>query len=388
MSTSAQERPLSSRAGARDLYPTVEADFVFAESDPFSLERGGQLQPVTLHYAIYGDLEKNRDRVVLVCHALSGSARVADWWAELFSPDAPFDPEDFVFIGVNILGSCYGSTGPTSLDPKSGKPFGASFPLVTIGDSVRAQANLLNHLGVEKLYATIGGSIGGMQALEWAFRFPERVERSIAIGTAPLGAMGLALNHIQRQSIWNDAGFNNGVYESQPRGLGAARALAMLSYKSPQLFEERYGRNPNRNGEDPFLSATGRFDVAGYLDHQEKIFVDRFDANSYITITKLMDTWDIPPAGAPEYRGVANAGVEIDLVGISSDWLFPAQDVRRMNDRFAREGVASRYSELVTNHGHDGFLADAGQLFRLLKEALADGERIRAAAAKIPVAAD
>lgn len=370
------------------MQPTVEADFTFASTEPFSLERGGQLQPVTLHYAIYGDLAKNRERVVLVCHALSGSARVADWWQELFSHEAPFDPDHFVFIGVNILGSCYGSTGPKSLHSATGKPFGPDFPLVTVGDTVRAQAKLLDHLGINKLYAAIGGSIGGMQALEWAFRFPERVERSIAIGTAPLGAMGLALNHIQRQSIWNDADFKNGAYQTQPKGLGAARALAMLSYKSSQLFEERYGRNPNRNGEDPLTSITGRFDVAGYLDHQEKIFLDRFDANSYITITKLMDTWNIPPQGAPEYRAVAKAGVEIDLVGISSDWLFPAEDVRRMNARFTREGIASRYSELTTDHGHDGFLADAGQLFRLLKEALADGERIRALAARIPVAAD
>ena len=380
---------LSSRAAARDLlHPTLEADFTFAQAEPFCLERGGQLQPVTLHYAIYGDLDRNRDRVVLVCHALSGSARVADWWAELFSPDAPFDPQHFVFIGVNILGSCYGSTGPKSLDPSTKKPFGPSFPLVTVGDSVRAQAKLLDHLGIEKLHAAIGGSIGGMQALEWAFRFPERVERSIAIGTAPLGAMGLALNHIQRQSIWNDVEFKNGSYETQPKGLGAARALAMLSYKSSHLFEERYGRNPNRNGEDPYSSVTGRFDVAGYLDHQEKIFVDRFDANSYITITKLMDTWDIPAEGSNAYRAAAKAGVEFDLVGISSDWLFPAEDVRRMNDHFVREGISSHYSELVTDHGHDGFLADARQLFRLLKEALVDGDRVRAMAAKIPVAAD
>lgn len=371
------------------IQPTVEADFTFALTEPFELERGGQLQPVTLHYAIYGDLERNRDRVVLVCHALSGSARVADWWSELFTPEAPFDPEQFVFIGVNILGSCYGSTGPKSRNSKKGRQFGPEFPLVTIGDSVRSQAKLLDYLGIEKLYAAIGGSIGGMQALEWAFRFPERVERSIAIGTAPLGAMGLALNHLQRQAIWNDPDWKNGWYEEQPvKGLGAARALAMLSYKSSHLFEERFGRNPNRNGEDPFTSVTDRFDVGGYLDHQQDVFVNRFDANSYLAITKLMDTWDIQPEGSPQYRALVKAGVEVDLVGISSDWLFPAEDVRRMNARFTREGVPSRYSELVTDHGHDGFLADAAQLFRLLKSALADGDRIRAMTARITVAAD
>jgi homoserine O-acetyltransferase/O-succinyltransferase len=351
--------------------PTVETDFTFATTEPFALERGGALRPVTLHYAIYGDLERNRERVILVGHALSGSARVADWWPELFGAEGPFDIEQYCVIGVNILGSCYGTTGPRSLNPATQKPYGPDFPLVTIGDIVRSQALLLDHLRVKKLHAVIGASIGGMQALEWALRYPERVERSIVIGTAPLQALGLALNHLQRQAIWNDPAFKNGWYEEQPvKGLGAARALAMLSYKSAELFEQRYGRKPNRNGEDPFNSLTGRFDVAGYLDHQQRIFLDRFDANTYITISKFMDAWDIPPEGAPEYRGMATNGVEVALVAISSDWLFPPADVQRLLRRLTRQGIQARYSELVSDHGHDAFLADPHQLFPVLRAAL------------------
>jgi homoserine O-acetyltransferase len=353
------------------IQPAVEADFTFAITEPFALERGGHLQPVTLHYAIYGDLDRSRERVILVCHALSGSARVADWWPELFSQQGPFDIEQYCVIGVNIIGSCYGSTGPTSLNPVDGARYGPDFPLVTVGDIVRSQALLLEHLGIEKLHAVVGGSIGGMQALEWALRYPERVERSIVIGTAPLGALGLALNHLQRQAIWNDPTWSHGRYEVPPaNGLGAARALAMLSYKSAELLEQRFGRRPNRNGEDPLTSVAGRFDVAGYLDHQQRIFIDRFDANTYVTITKIMDAWDVPPEAAPEYRAVAKQRVEVELVGISSDWLFPSRDVERLHRRLTREGILSRYSEVTSDHGHDAFLADSRDLFPILRTAL------------------
>jgi homoserine O-acetyltransferase len=356
--------------------PTVEADFTFATTEPFALERGGSLEPVTLHYSIYGDLERNGERVILVAHALSGSARVADWWPGLFGNDGPFNLDQYCVLGVNILGSCYGSTGPKSFNPATQKQYGPDFPLVTIGDIVRAQALLLDHLHIPRLLAVIGASIGGMQALEWALRFPERVERSIVIGTAPLQALGLALNHLQRLSIWNDPAWKNGWYEEQPsKGLGAARALAMLSYKSSELFGERYGRKPNRNGEDPFTTVIGRFDVAGYLDHQQRIFVERFDANTYITISKFMDTWDVPPEGAPQYRAMVKNQVEVDLAGISSDWLFPPADVEHLHKRLTREGILSRYSELTSDHGHDAFLADPEHLFPIIRNSLASRKR-------------
>jgi homoserine O-acetyltransferase/O-succinyltransferase len=352
--------------------PDIEADFEIAE--PFRLEHGGVLPSVTLHYAVYGDLERHRDRVVLVCHALSGSARVADWWAQMFGPGKPFDAERCCILGVNIIGSCYGTTGPTSLNPSTGKKYGPDFPVVTVYDSVRAQALVLNHLGITRLHTVVGGSIGGMQALEWALRYPERVKNVVAVGTAPLNAMGLALNHLQRQAIWNDPQWNDGWYEQQPaKGLGLARALAMCSYKSGELFDERYGRKPNRNGEDPLSSIRARFDVGGYLDHQEEIFVQRFDANTFVTITKLMDGWDLP-ADDRALQAVALHDVKIHFVGISSDWLFPAADVRRTFERFRGARVDAHYSELESAHGHDAFLADAHLIAPQLNEVLHGGE--------------
>src|SRR5881227_2597750 len=185
------------------LESTYEGDFTFAYEQPSQVS-GGALQPVMLRYALYGALNERRDNAILVCHALSGSARVADWWPQLFGPTGLFDTARDCVIGVNIIGSCYGSTGPRSINPDTGKPYGGDFPLVTISDMVRAQAQLLEHLGVERLRAVVGGSIGGMQALLWAVDFPARVERCIAIGATPLSALGLALNHLQRQAIRHD----------------------------------------------------------------------------------------------------------------------------------------------------------------------------------------
>jgi homoserine O-acetyltransferase/O-succinyltransferase len=357
------------------LQPTREGDLTFSHRSPFRLDAGGALQPVSIRYAVYGELNDRRDNAVLVCHALSGSARVADWWPEMFSytplrageardgdvGGAVFDLSRDCVICTNILGSCYGSTGPTSVNPATGKPFGPDFPLVTIRDIVRAQAHMLDQLGVERLRTLIGASIGGMQALQWAVDYPERVEHCIAIGTAPLAAMGLALNHLQRQVIRLDPDFHNGLYAQgkQPtRGLGLARAIGMISYKSAELFDERYARKPNRNGEDPLSSVHGRYDVAGYLDYQGEKFVARFDANSYIVISKAMDTFELSRGYSSEAEALKRIKAHISMVGISSDWLFPAKDVRELAERIEAAGVQCDYTEFETSHGHDGFLAE------------------------------
>ncbi len=341
------------------LQPTREGDLTFSEGSPFRLDGGGALQPVSIRYAVYGEPNERRDNAVLVCHALSGSARVGDWWPEMFGP--VFDPERDCVIGTNILGSCYGSTGPTSVNPATGKPFGPDFPLVTIRDIVRAQAHVLSDLGIERLRMIIGASIGGMQALQWAVDYPERVQHCIAIGCAPLSAMGLALNHLQRKVIQLDPDFRDGRYASkaQPaRGLGLARAIGMISYKSAELFEERFARNPNRNGEAPLQSLAGRYDIAGYLDYQGEKFVQRFDANSYLIITKAMDTFDLSHGYASEEDALRRIQAHVSLVGISSDWLFPAEDVRSLAERIQSAGASCDYSEFETSHGHDGFLAE------------------------------
>ena len=357
-----------------NIEPTFEGDCTFARDEAFRV-CGGELSPLTLRYATYGELNARRDNAVLVCHALSGSARVADWWPELFGTGRPFDTSRYCIIGVNVIGSCYGSTGPTSINPRTGEPYGGDFPLVTIGDMVRAQSILLARLGVERLYAVVGGSIGGMQALRWAVDFPNRVERCVAVGAAPLPALGLALNHLQRQAIINDPLWRGGHYtETAPprEGLALARSIAMCSYKSAELFDERFARNPDRAGEDPGRSLGERFDVAGYLDHQGRTFTRRFDANSYLILSKAMDTFDLARGYASEESALRRIAARVLLVGITSDWLFPEGEVRALARRMSSAGVQCRYEELVSSHGHDGFLADADVLAPLLCDALSE----------------
>jgi homoserine O-acetyltransferase len=350
------------------LAPTHEADFTFAVEEPFDLDSGGVLRPVTLRYAWYGAMDEARANVILVCHALSGSARVGDWWSDLLGPGKPFDTSRYCVLGINVIGSCYGSTGPSSLDPATGRPYGGDFPVVSILDMVRAQAKLLDHLAVNQLHAVVGGSIGGMQALAWAAAFPERVKRCIAIGAVPLTAMGLALSHLQRQAIRSDPAWRGGHYApgAQPiAGLALARAIATCTYKSVELFRQRFGRRPNRGGEDPTKHHSHRFDVAGYLDLQGQRFIDRFDANSYLVISRAQDTFEFEDMDL-----LRRVRARMLLIGITCDWLFPPNDVRGLTERLQAANVAARYAEIATNHGHDGFLAHPDLLGPLLVDAI------------------
>jgi homoserine O-acetyltransferase len=357
------------------LEPTIEADFTFGRDEPFRLSSGDRLQSVTLRYAVYGELNQQGDNALLVCHALSGSARVGDWWPQLIGPDKPFDTNCYCVIGVNVIGSCYGSTGPCSPNPlKPGQLYGKDFPIVTIADMVRTQARLLDHLGIDRLHTVVGGSIGGMQALSWAVEFPERVERCIAIGAAPLSAMGLAYNHLQRQAIRNDPAWQDGHYtpDQQPvAGLALARAIAVCSYKSSELFTERFARRPDRSGEDPQMSLAARYDIAGYLDYQGSIFTPRFDANSYLVLSKAMDTFDLASgSGGSLEAALQRIRARLLLVGISSDWLFPASDVRGLALAAKAAGLETNYEEISSLHGHDGFLAETAQLASIINEHL------------------
>jgi len=367
---------MSTTPSATLVAPSFEGEF--SPGEPFSLEAGGVLASPTLRYAVYGEPNAAGDNVILVAHALSGSARVADWWPRLFSEGGLLQTGGNCVIGINILGSCYGSTGPGSADPLTGRPYGPHFPLVTVGDIVTLQARLLKKLNIHRLKLVMGASIGGMQALELAVRFPKLVERIVSIGAAPLGAMGLGLNHLQRQMIQLDPAWQGGHYlaNQQPRkGLALARALAVCTYKSPELFEHRFARKPDRSGQDPWASlheegqglSGERFDVAGYLDYQGEQFVDRFDANSYLAITRTMDTFD-PTRGYPSAEAAFRLiEAEVMLVGISSDWLFPAPEVAALAASMAKAGVRCEYRELISSHGHDAFLAEPDELARLIR---------------------
>lgn len=355
--------------------PTYEGDFVLDQH--LMLESRRTLAQPTLHYAVYGRLNAARDNAVLICHALSGSARVGDWWPEIFAPGAVLSLEHDFVICINLLGSCYGSTGPGSVDPKTCLVYGPDFPLVSIRDNVRAQSQLLDSLGIERLRLILGGSIGGMQALDWAIHDPARVERAAIIAVAPLSAMGLALNHLQRQAIQNDPDWDGGYYLPQrpPRiGLSLARQIGMLSYKSPGLFDERFSRNPNRNGENPWSLDDqgggligGRFDIAGYLDHQGERFIQRFDANSYLAILRTMDTWDPLNGHASAKAAFGQIRARLTFVGISSDWLFPPESVRRFAELIRSAGIPVEYREMTSSHGHDAFLAEQAELVSLLQ---------------------
>ena len=354
------------------IQPDFEGDYQIDAVVP--LESGEVLVRPTQRYAMYGRLNAARDNAVLVCHALSGNAEVATWWPQLFrKPGGLLDLERDCVIGINIFGSCYGSTGPQSIDPETRRRYGPTFPLINVRDIVRAQAALIESLGIRKLKLAIGASIGGMQVLEWAVLFPERVARAVSIGAAPLGAMGLGLNHLQRQAIMLDAKWAGGFYEpeDEPRdGLAIARALGVISYKSVPLFEHRFGRKPNRNGENPWISTSagqnGRFDIAGFLDYQGHKFNERFDANSYISITRTMDTFDPVRAHETPLAAYSRISAHLTLVGISTDWLFPPEDVRSLAAIIGAAGARCEYREMASLHGHDAFLAEPDHLVRLL----------------------
>jgi homoserine O-acetyltransferase len=262
------------------------------------------------------------------------------------------DTSEYAFVCVNYLGSCYGSTSAKSLK-KPGKGYKKNeIPLVTVRDIVRSNIHLLEHLGIKKFKAVIGGSVGGMLALQFGADYPELTEKVVAIAATPLSAMGLALNHLQRQAIrLND--------------IGLARQIAMVTYKSPRQFDNRFGRKPNRNGENPRAKHENRFDIAGYLDYQGEIFNKRFEIESYQLITKAMDLFDLTD------EQIQNFSAKVSLVGISSDWLFPASDVRNLAKRFKRNGVETEYFEIISDDGHDAFLSDVAETSRVLKEILA-----------------
>ncbi len=358
------------------LQPDFEGDFLLDRGAPFALESGAGLPNASLHYALYGKLNETRDNAILVCHALTGSARVADWWPDLFRDGHPLDVGKHCVIGINVLGSCYGSTGPKSINPSTDEPYGAGFPVVSIRDIVRAQAQLIAHLAIPQLRAVLGGSIGGMQALQWSVDYPERVAGCFAVGAAPLSAMGLALNHLQREIIRLDPAWNGGNYDAAQaptRGLALARGLATCTYKSPALFTERFGRNPDRAGGNPLQSHAAAYDVAGYLEYQGRIFNERFDANSYLVISRAMDSFDLSRGYLNEAAALEHIHARVLVVGISSDWLFPAAEVRELAERIQCANAVCNYIELHSNHGHDAFLAEAANVRPLIEYIVQSG---------------
>jgi len=326
---------------------------------PFPLESGAVLPGVAVAYRTWGRLDRRRSNAVLVCHALTGSADLEAWWPALLGPGRSLDPRRDFVICSNVLGSCYGTTGPASPHPDGRRAWGADFPGVTIRDLVRLQAALLHALGVGRLRLVIGGSLGGMQALEWAVTYADRVEAAVLVATAGRhSAWCIAWSEAQRQAIFADPRWRGGRYppSSPPEaGLAAARMMAMVSYRSRASFEARHGRTRR---------SPGVFAIESYLRHQGRKLVDRFDARSYVLLTRAMDGHDVS-RGRGDYGDVLRRVRPPALVvGIESDVLYPLVE----QEELAAQLPNGRLARLASPDGHDGFLTDAAELDGLVRQ--------------------
>jgi len=362
----------------------------------FKLEAGRDIGPVDVEYETYGKLSPAKDNAVMVLHALSGDAHVAGWdrnaqktgrqfrlkkpgwWDTVIGPGKSLDTTRYFVICANFLGSCYGTTGPSSPNPATGQPYGLRFPIVTVGDWVRLQARLLDTLGIERLLAVVGGSLGGQQAIEWGLAFPERVRKCIVLAASPrLSTQGLAFNAVGRYGILNDANFRNGDYYGGPlpeKGLAAARMLAHITYLSDESMHERFGRRMRGAGSaEPNFGI--EYEVESYLDYQGRSFVERFDANSYLYISRAMDYYDAAEqwGGGDLLEACRRAQSEVLVVSFSSDWLYPSAQCLEFAMALSRHRKPISYVEVPSRYGHDAFLVETEPVGYLLAHFLRAG---------------
>ncbi len=357
-------------------------DFVHAREFTF---RSGQVLPgFTLRYETYGELNATRDNAVLICHALSGDHHCAGvhalqdrkpgWWNNLIGPGKAVDTSRFFVVCANVLGGCVGSSGPSTVNPVTGEPYGINFPFVTIPDMVRAQKLLLDHLGVTTLHAVIGGSMGGMQALQFAIEFPGFVRRVLAMATtARESAQAIAFNEVGRQAIMQDPEWNHGAYPKGggPRvGLAIARMMAHITYLSDASMDRKFGRRKKNPGNGEAYNFDVQFEVESYLRHQGQSFINRFDANSYLYITRALDQFDLAAAYGSLEAAFGPVQAETLVVGFTSDWLFPPEQNRTIAHALLRAGKRASYAELTTDLGHDSFLLESEELYTLVRSFL------------------
>lgn len=348
--------------------------------DPLPLDSGAQLQPFTISYQTWGRPNADKSNAILICHALSGDQYAAGnnpitgkigWWASLIGKGKPIDPSDYFIISSNVIGGCAGSTGPASENPATGKPYGLDFPVITIGDMVRAQARLLDALGIDRLFSVIGGSMGGMQAIQWAAAYPKRVRTSIPIAASPRhSAQNIAFHEVGRQAIMADRDWHEGNYHqagtSPQKGLAVARMAAHITYLSQPALTRKFGRKLQERDSVSY-GFEADFQIESYLRHQGFTFVERFDANSYLYITRAMDYFDI----AADNKGVlANAFRAIDtrfcVVSFTSDWLFPTSESQMFVRALNGAGANVSFVEIESDKGHDAFLLDEPEMFDAL----------------------
>lgn len=352
---------------------------------PLGLESGQSLSALTIAYQSYGTLNADKSNAILICHALTGDQYVASahpatgkpgWWVRMVGPGKPIDTNKYFVICSNVLGSCMGSSGPASIDPETGRPYAMRFPVITIIDMVRAQARLLDHLGIDQLHAVVGGSMGGMQTLAWAATYPERLRSVIVIASAARhSAQNIAFHEVGRQAIMADPDWQDGQFYSGNRtpakGLAVARMAAHITYLSEEGLTEKFGRRLQSRDMKSF-GFDADFQVESYLRYQGLAFSDRFDANAYLYITRAMDYFDLADPHDGRLAG-AFAGardVRFTLVSFDTDWLYPTAESRRIVQALQSVGAAASFVELSAPYGHDSFLLDVPALDRLVAGAL------------------
>ena len=349
------------------------------------LASGAKLGPITLAYETYGRLNHDKSNAILILHALSGDSHAAGkyaesdknpgWWDNTIGPGKAFDTDKYFVLCSNVIGGCQGSTGPVSINPATGKEYGLSFPMITVHDMVRAQIRLIDHLGIDRLLAVTGGSMGGMQALRWAVSYPDRVIAAIPIATtSKLSPQGIAFNEVGRVAIMADPNFNGGDYygKAVPReGLALARMIGHITYLSDDSMHEKFGRK--LRGKKSFgYNFNVDFEVESYLRYKGDTFVHRFDANSYLYITKAIDYFDLSLPGGSLVKAVEGVKAKFLIISFKSDWLYPPYQAREIVKALMINGVDVTYCEIDSRYGHDAFLLDEGEMSKILTNFLAN----------------
>jgi homoserine O-acetyltransferase len=357
--------------------------FTFGESpDQMVLENKSKLGPVTIAYETYGALNPQKSNAVLILHALSGDSHAAGyysdedekpgWWDIMVGPGKGIDTNKYFVVCSNIIGSCMGSTGPCSTNPKSIQPYALNFPLVTIGDMVEAQKRLMDHLGIEKILCVVGGSIGGMQVLDWTVRYPDRVVAAIPLATTTKhSALAIAFNEVARQAIMADPNWNNGnyYYGQKPNlGLAVARMIGHITYLSDESMRLKFGRRLQDKSDFSF-NFDADFQVESYLRYQGKKFVDRFDANSFLYITKASDYYDLEKqyGQGSAVKAFSRAQAKFLVVSFTSDWLYPTYQSKSMVKAMKKNGLDVSFCEIEAEWGHDAFLIPNARLTNLIR---------------------
>ena len=371
----------------------------FGRDQPLQMDAGGSLDQWTMAYQTYGQLNADKSNAILVCHALTGDQHVANlhpitgkpgWWSAMVGPGLPIDTDRYFVICSNVLGGCMGTTGPASLNPATGRPYGLDLPIVTIRDMVRAQAMLMDRLGIDTLFCVVGGSMGGMQVLQWVASFPTRVFSAMPIATAAKhSSQNIAFHEVGRQAVMADPDWRKGRYLEEgvipTKGLAVARMAAHITYLSDEALQSKFGRKL-QDRDAPTFSFDAEFQIENYLRHQGASFVDRFDPNSYLYVTRACDYFDL----AADYdgslaRAFQGAQARFCVVSFNSDWLYPTSDSRAIVHALNAGGASVSFVNIDTDRGHDAFLLDLPEFFATSRGFLDSAARARGLpAAKTP----